>query len=365
MRRPDLLAYLLIGTGVLALLGRWTDGAGWLWMALVAAALLGAYVSQRTYGFLVLGGVLAGSAVGLLLQAAFPACDGVFLISLGFGLFAVDRVERRENRWPRLVGVALVAIGTVSGVVSSGVLRSTWFALVLIAVGALVLWRVAAEAAVALRPPAVRREPADPTRSHPCRRDARPRPARVTLDSVQRASSGRVRVPYRQTLSPGPVPVTSPWRRPRTLGGAMEETIYRGLNGVNVDTSEICFIDGEAGELIYRGYDIRELKDASYEEVVYLLWEGELPTAAQLEAFRADLAARVALPPVELELLGSCPPTPPPCTTCAPPCRRWRTRIRTPTASTWPTCAGSVCRSWRASPPSSPRSNGCGAASNR
>ncbi len=141
MHRPELLAYLLIGTGVLALLGRWTDGAGWLWMALVAAALLGGYVSQRTYGFLVLGGVLAGTAVGLLLQSAFPGCDGVFLISLGFGLYAVDRVERRENRWPRLVGVALVAIGTVSGVVSSGVLRSTWFALVLIAVGALVLWR--------------------------------------------------------------------------------------------------------------------------------------------------------------------------------------------------------------------------------
>jgi citrate synthase len=87
----------------------------------------------------------------------------------------------------------------------------------------------------------------------------------------------------------------------------MEETIYRGLNGVNVDTSEICFIDGEAGELIYRGYDIRELTDASYEEVVYLLWEGELPTAAQLEAFRADLAARVALPSVELELLRKLP----------------------------------------------------------
>lgn len=87
----------------------------------------------------------------------------------------------------------------------------------------------------------------------------------------------------------------------------MEETIYRGLNGVNVDTSEICFIDGEAGELIYRGYDIRELTDASYEEVVYLLWEGELPTAAQLDAFRTDLAARVALPPSEVELLRQLP----------------------------------------------------------
>jgi hypothetical protein len=164
MHRPDLLAYLLIGTGVLALLGRLTDGAGWLWMALVAAALLGAYVSQRTYGFLVLGGILAGSAVGLLLQSAFPGCDGVFLISLGFGLVAVDRVERRENRWPWVVGVALVAIGTVSGVVSSGVLQSTWFALVLIAIGALVLWRRREAAAF---PPAVRGGPGPTTAYRP------------------------------------------------------------------------------------------------------------------------------------------------------------------------------------------------------
>ncbi|MFN2322257.1 MAG: citrate/2-methylcitrate synthase [Trueperaceae bacterium] len=87
----------------------------------------------------------------------------------------------------------------------------------------------------------------------------------------------------------------------------MDETIYRGLDGVNVDTSEICFIDGEKGELIYRGYDINELTDATYEEAVYLLWEGELPTREQLEAFRATIAEDFAIPDAVIDLLRHLP----------------------------------------------------------
>ena len=87
----------------------------------------------------------------------------------------------------------------------------------------------------------------------------------------------------------------------------MEETIYRGLDGVNVDTSEICFIDGEKGELIYRGYDIAELTEATYEEVVYLLWEGELPTQAQLDAFRASVAQNFAIPDEVVDLMRRLP----------------------------------------------------------
>jgi len=76
----------------------------------------------------------------------------------------------------------------------------------------------------------------------------------------------------------------------------MQESIHRGLVGVVADVTEISFIDGEKGELSYRGYDISELTDASYEEVVYLLWNGELPTAAQLAAFREEIAPLGALP---------------------------------------------------------------------
>ena len=83
----------------------------------------------------------------------------------------------------------------------------------------------------------------------------------------------------------------------------MEPTIHRGLAGVFADTTRICQIDGDAGILIYRGYDITELTEASYEEVVYLLWNGELPTRAQLDAFRDELAPLFTLPQPVLDLL--------------------------------------------------------------
>jgi citrate synthase len=87
----------------------------------------------------------------------------------------------------------------------------------------------------------------------------------------------------------------------------MESTIARGLAGVTFDTSQICHIDGDAGELVYRGYDIRELTDASFEEVVYLLWHDDLPTAEQLDRFRSELAPLFALPESVLALLRSLP----------------------------------------------------------
>ncbi len=66
----------------------------------------------------------------------------------------------------------------------------------------------------------------------------------------------------------------------------------KGLEGVVVTASAISSIDGQAGTLRYRGYDIADLAHkATYEEVAYLLWFGDLPTAEQLAAFTADLAA--------------------------------------------------------------------------
>ncbi|MGB1697875.1 MAG: citrate/2-methylcitrate synthase [Thermoplasmatota archaeon] len=77
-----------------------------------------------------------------------------------------------------------------------------------------------------------------------------------------------------------------------------------GLEGVTAAQSSICFIDGAKGILSYRGYDINELApNATFEETVYLLWEGNLPTAAQLDAFKADMAGRRELPPVAMEVL--------------------------------------------------------------
>jgi citrate synthase len=88
----------------------------------------------------------------------------------------------------------------------------------------------------------------------------------------------------------------------------MEPTIARGLAGVNVDESYICHIDGDTGELIYRGYDIRELTDASFEEVAYLLWHDDLPTADGLRAFRDELRPHFAVPGPVIDALASLPP---------------------------------------------------------
>jgi 2-methylcitrate synthase len=65
------------------------------------------------------------------------------------------------------------------------------------------------------------------------------------------------------------------------------------LSGIVVAQTELCSIDPERGILMYRGYDIADLAEhASYEEVAYLLLEGQLPDGRQLSAFRDELAAR-------------------------------------------------------------------------
>jgi citrate synthase len=65
------------------------------------------------------------------------------------------------------------------------------------------------------------------------------------------------------------------------------------LSGVVVAQTSICSIDAERGILMYRGYDIADLAEhATYEEVAYLLLEGELPSGEQLETFRDELSAR-------------------------------------------------------------------------
>jgi citrate synthase len=73
---------------------------------------------------------------------------------------------------------------------------------------------------------------------------------------------------------------------------ADDEEMKKGLEGVLVTESELSYIDGEEGRLVYRGYDIGDLaRGASYEEMLYLLWYRELPTEAILAQFREAMAA--------------------------------------------------------------------------
>lgn len=65
-----------------------------------------------------------------------------------------------------------------------------------------------------------------------------------------------------------------------------------GLEDVVAATSSICDVDGTQGRLIYRGYDIHELaENSTFEEVVYLLWNGRLPTKTELETLKGALAS--------------------------------------------------------------------------
>ena len=70
----------------------------------------------------------------------------------------------------------------------------------------------------------------------------------------------------------------------------MSDQLHKGLEGVLVAESELSYIDGDAGQLLYRGYAIEDLAErASYEEVLYLLWNGHLPTVDELASFEASM----------------------------------------------------------------------------
>lgn len=81
-----------------------------------------------------------------------------------------------------------------------------------------------------------------------------------------------------------------------------------GLEDVVAGRSAICRVDGEAGRLYYRGYEIADLVEhASFEEVTYLLWFGDLPSREELERFQAGLRAARGLPEPVRRLLGDLP----------------------------------------------------------
>ncbi|PSQ79498.1 MAG: citrate synthase [Bacteroidetes bacterium QH_6_63_17] len=82
----------------------------------------------------------------------------------------------------------------------------------------------------------------------------------------------------------------------------------RGLEGVIALESELSSIDGDKGELVYRGYDIHDLAEhATFEEVVYLLRHGTLPTQEEFDDFTAHLRSERTLPDPVLDFLRHTP----------------------------------------------------------
>ena len=90
---------------------------------------------------------------------------------------------------------------------------------------------------------------------------------------------------------------------------ASGKTSGAGLKGVVATSSAICHIDGERGVLAYCGFDIHVLaREATFEEVAYLLWHRRLPTRAELGDLCSSLAAARRLPEPFLRHLRSLPP---------------------------------------------------------
>jgi citrate synthase len=84
-------------------------------------------------------------------------------------------------------------------------------------------------------------------------------------------------------------------------------SIDTGLEGVVAASTRLSHVDGERGELIIAGFPLAELAaNASFEETTWLLWHDQLPTAAELARFRAELAAQRRLPEATLALLREC-----------------------------------------------------------
>lgn len=87
----------------------------------------------------------------------------------------------------------------------------------------------------------------------------------------------------------------------------------KGLEGIVAAETRLSDVRGDAGVLIYAGYDINELAGAvSFEEVVHLLHENRLPNRDELARLKQELAAERPLPPEVLQLLRSLPKTTPP-----------------------------------------------------
>ncbi len=90
----------------------------------------------------------------------------------------------------------------------------------------------------------------------------------------------------------------------------LEGTYSKGLEGVIADETTICQIDGQKGKLYYRGYSIEDLAGScDYEEVVFLLLFQRLPTAEELEKWRARMRSSRDLPEAVVTIVSKFPHT--------------------------------------------------------
>ncbi|MFB6094175.1 MAG: citrate/2-methylcitrate synthase [Halanaeroarchaeum sp.] len=82
------------------------------------------------------------------------------------------------------------------------------------------------------------------------------------------------------------------------------QEIKKGLEGVVIDESELSRVFGGEGRLVFRGYDIEDIAEhGDFEETLYLMWYGELPTEEEYREFADTLAAQREIPEEIVSLL--------------------------------------------------------------
>jgi citrate synthase len=87
-----------------------------------------------------------------------------------------------------------------------------------------------------------------------------------------------------------------------------ESTAAAGLRGVVAAQSAIGDVDGEQGILIYQGYDIHDLaENSTFEEVVFLLWNGRLPQRDEVDDLSSELRANYHVPSAVVEMMKQFP----------------------------------------------------------
>jgi citrate synthase len=89
-----------------------------------------------------------------------------------------------------------------------------------------------------------------------------------------------------------------------TLHSPTDIEVACGLKGVVSHATQLSEVDGQAGRLVIRGYDIHELAGrVTFEEAAYLLWHGDLPNRQQLEACQQQMAMARHLPGPIMDVL--------------------------------------------------------------
>lgn len=84
--------------------------------------------------------------------------------------------------------------------------------------------------------------------------------------------------------------------------------VKAGLEDVVATDSSICLLEGKEGRLVYQGYDINDLgKSSTFEEVVFLLWYGRLPTRTELDTIEKELRSNRAIPDHVVKMMKQLP----------------------------------------------------------